>query len=100
MALKDVKVLIFALMTFAQLLGLSFANFFPSCASPLAKSTYFILTFVVKIDGDTWLRHHNQSPISSVRLHLPYMLLLAQIRSQSSVDSIMRSLLDQRTSRR
>ena len=30
MALKDVKVYIFAIMTCSQLLGLSFVNFFPT----------------------------------------------------------------------
>ncbi|KAF8574831.1 MFS general substrate transporter [Ramaria rubella] len=39
MALKDVKVLIFMIMTCSQLLGLSFVNFFPTLAATLGFST-------------------------------------------------------------
>lgn len=43
LAIKDPKVLLFAIMTLAQLLGLSFVNFFPTLTATLGYSTTITL---------------------------------------------------------
>ncbi|PPQ66338.1 hypothetical protein CVT26_011169 [Gymnopilus dilepis] len=51
LALKDPKVTIFAIMTIAQLLGLSFVNFFPTLAQTLGFNT----TITLLLAAPPWL---------------------------------------------
>ncbi|KIJ51016.1 hypothetical protein M422DRAFT_776904 [Sphaerobolus stellatus SS14] len=51
MAIKDIKVLIFMVMTCSQLLGLSFVNFFPTLAATLGFST----TITLLMAAPPWL---------------------------------------------
>lgn len=58
MAIKDPIVLLFALMTICQILGLSFSNFFPTWVS---NSSIYSFSWppTLQIDTDSWFWYHS-----------------------------------------